>query len=100
MLPSSPTSQSGSLRAPYQEYRIEEWGFGVIDVSIAFLKSQPLGRNIYASPPLFSGEYRRVAESLISTVLFIDGLSGMVRNVKSPLTDLGGKVTLLDKSVL
>ena len=50
---SSPAAQLQSLSVTISVIVYRKWNFGVSDVAMAFLKSNPLERRIYEVPPLF-----------------------------------------------
>ena len=69
-------------------------------VSMAFLKSKQLVRNIYSTPPLFA-ETNPDAMWKLSKPMYGFATTRRERygSLKIPLTRLGGKATLLDKSL-
>ena len=72
-----------------------------MDVQRAFLKSEPLGRDIYARPPLFTENGPSARCGLLKPLY---GLEAEFREWYEtlnyyPSEKLGGEATLLDKSV-
>ena len=56
---STPTAQLESLSAFLAVIAYIQWDFRVTVVTRAFLKPNPLGREVFASPPLFSEQTQR-----------------------------------------
>ena len=96
----SPTVQLQSVRIALAVIAYGKWDFRVMDVSRAFLRSEPLDRDTYAKLP-DGVEQENAAWGLLKPLY---GLSTAYKNwyrtIRNFLTEeCGGKVTSLGKSV-
>ena len=89
-----------SLRVYVSSVAYRKWVFRVTDVTSAYLKSTPSGRDIYAVPPLFAGgspyERRELLKPLYGLLAACKEWYGKLQN--SPVS-IGWEATLLDTSV-